>query len=380
MPTDNAARTMPSSAFGQVLFTPFSSGRLTLPNRLVMAPMTRRFTPTGVPGPENARYYGKRAEGGVGLIITEGTWIGHPAAHGYTDIPRFYGEAMAGWKLVVDAVHRGGGKIFPQLWHLGGQRKPPPEGAGAPTVSPSGISPGGKVCGQPLTQSGIDELIDAYARGAQDAQRAGFDGVELHAAHGYLIDQFFWARTNLRADRYGGGIAQRTRFAVEIVQEIKRRTGADFPVCLRLSQWKPQDYEARLADTPQEWAAIVEPLAAAGTDIFHISTRRYRDPAFAGSDATLAQLTKQITCRTVITVGSVGLSKPKDPGIESPETMYSAVDGDLGDLYARLDRGDFDLVAMGRGLLANPAWPRLVQGDRAAELRPYTLDVREQLV
>lgn len=364
------------------LFQPITIGQMSLRNRLVMAPMTRRFSPGGVPTAANRDYYARRAQGGTGLIITEGTWIDHPAAHGHSDIPMLYGDdALAGWKQVVDAVHAAGARILPQLWHLGIQRSRPDAGPGSQvaTVSPSGVDAQGRAIGDPLSTREIEQLIDAYARSAAVAQQAGFDGVELHAAHGYLIDQFLWERTNRRTDAYGGSIGARGRFAVEVIEEIRRRCGTRFVISVRLSQWKQQDYDARLAESAAEWCNIVEPIARAGADILHLSTRRYQDPAFSGSDDTLACITRRATGCAVITVGSVGLAKPKDPGLERASTMYSAVNENLDELLMRLERGDFDLVALGRALLANPAWPELVRSGRSAELRPYTAQARDTL-
>jgi len=142
--------------------------------------------------------------------------------------------------------------------------------------------------GEPMTQAEIDAVVEAFAQAAEAAQRTGFDGIEIHGAHGYLIDQFFWEGTNRRADKYGGDLASRTRFAAEIIRECRRRTGPRFPILLRFSQWKQQDYAARLAATPQELARFLEPLAAAGLDGFHSSTRLFWEPEFEGSDLNLA--------------------------------------------------------------------------------------------
>jgi hypothetical protein len=179
------------------LFTPFSSRNLTLPNRVVMAPMTRSFSPGGVPGADVAAYYRRRAENGVGLIVTEGTLINQPAATNDPRVPRFHGEdALAGWAAVVGQVHAAGGKIMPQLWHIGTVRKtddlPNP---GVPPIGPSGIFKPGKKVGEPMSESEIARVIAAFAQAAADARRLGFDGIELHGAHGYLIDQFFWEGT-----------------------------------------------------------------------------------------------------------------------------------------------------------------------------------------
>ena len=213
-----------------ILFQPANIGALTVKNRIVMAPMTRSLSPDGVPGPGVAAYYRRRAEGGVGLIVTEGTWVPHWSASDDPAAPRFYGEdALSGWKRVVDEVHAAGGLIMPQLWHVGQILEEKTGASRGHLVGPSGMTGGfgimPKLMDEPATQQEIDEVIEAYAKAAASARDLGFDGVELHGGHGYFLDQFFWAQSNLRTDRYGGSIADRTRLAVEIVEEIKRRAG-----------------------------------------------------------------------------------------------------------------------------------------------------------
>ena len=254
-------------------------------------------------------YYRRRAEHGVGLIVTEGTAIAHPAAVASTRIPRFHGDdALAGWAKVVTAVHAAGGRIVPQLWHVGMARKPGSEpNPEAPPVGPSGLDLTGAPVNDALTEAQVDGLIDAYAQGAADAQRLGFDGIELHGAHGYLIDQFFWERTNQRHDRFGGDLVARTRFASEVIKRCRARTSPEFPIILRFSQWKLSEYKARLVTTPDELAQFLQPLVDAGVDAFHCSTRRFWQPEFAGSDLNLAGWTKKLGGRPTITVGSVGM-------------------------------------------------------------------------
>ena len=251
------------------LFQSFSLGNLSLKNRIVMAPMTRNFSPNNnIPGDNVVDYYRRRAQGGVGLIITEGTCVDHIGACCYPGVPYFYGEErLAGWKKVVDAVHEAGGKIAPQLWHVGAMRKAgtPPEGD-APGYSPSGMNMPGKVNRHIMTQEDIDDVVQAFAQGAADAQRLGFDAVELHGAHGYLIDQFFWEGTNQREDSYGGSLQNRSRFAVEVIKATRAAVGPDFPIILRWSQWKQQDYTARLAETPEQLEAFLKPLSDAGVE------------------------------------------------------------------------------------------------------------------
>ena len=286
------------------LFENVQLGPLFLKNRIVMAPMTRTFSPGNVPNDKVVEYYARRAENEVGLIITEGTPVGHKAANGYPNVPFMYGEAaLAGWKKVVEAVHAKGGKIAPQLWHVGAVRKEGTE----PDKSIPGYSPSGKESGVAMSKQDIDEVVEAFAQAAADAKEIGFDAIEVHGAHGYLVDQFFWEGSNQRTDEYGGDLVARTRFAVEIVKAIRARVGADFPIIFRFSQWKQQDYNARLAQTPEELNAFLTPLVEAGVDIFHCSTRRFWEKEFEGSDMNLAGWTKELSGKPVITVGSVGL-------------------------------------------------------------------------
>ena len=292
------------------LFKPFTLNHLNLPNRVVMAPMTRSFSPGGVATRDVADYYARRAAAGVGLIISEGTGVARPASLNDPNVPRFHGEAeLAAWKEVIDAVHAAGGLMAPQLWHVGSMRargewRPP-----APYDSPSGLSAPGKAFGEPMTDAEVADAIAAFAAGAANAKRLGFDAVELHGAHGYLIDQFFWDGTNVRDDAYGGAsIADRSRFAADILKAVRGEVGPDFPVIIRVSQWKQQDFAVRLAHTPAEMEAWLRPLLDAGADAIHCSQRRFWEPEFEGSDLNFAGWAKKLTGAPTITVGSVGLS------------------------------------------------------------------------
>jgi 2,4-dienoyl-CoA reductase-like NADH-dependent reductase (Old Yellow Enzyme family) len=222
---------------------------------------------------------------------------------------------------------------------------------------------------EPLTESEVEAIVSAYAQGAADAMRLGFDGIELHGAHGYLIDQFFWERTNQRTDRYGGDFVARTRFAVDVVRACRASTSATFPIVLRYSQWKLQDYDAKLVSTPEDLSRLLAPLVAAGVDAFHCSTRRFWLPEFEGSTLNLAGWTKKVTGRPTITVGSVGLDN---------EFMSSLREGKPANqvgfeaVIQMIDRGEVDLVAVGRALLVDPAWAEKIRDGRLDELLPFT--------
>lgn len=360
------------------LFQPFRLGSLALANRIVMAPMTRSFSPGGVPGEDVVAYYRRRAENAVGLIITEGTTINRPGASFDPRVPNFHApESLAGWKKVVDAVHAAGGRIAPQLWHVGLARRP---GTGphpdAPTDSPSGVLPDGKKVGEPMSEEAIADTIHAFASAAKAAAEIGFDAIELHGAHGYLIDQFFWDGLNKRTDRFGGDLKGRVTFAEEIIRAVRAGIPADMPLILRYSQWKQQDYAARLAGTPAELEAFLAPLADAGVDIFHASTRRFWIPEFDGSSLNLAGWTKKLTGKPVITVGSVGLNSDFLGAFMGEGSPAASLDG----LVKRLEAGEFDLVAIGRALLADPQWAAKVRDGRFGELADFSAEALKELV
>jgi 2,4-dienoyl-CoA reductase-like NADH-dependent reductase (Old Yellow Enzyme family) len=221
-----------------------------------------------------------------------------------------------------------------------------------------------------MTDADIADTIDAYASAAASAQRLGFDAVEVHGAHGYLIDQFLWARTNLRTDAYGGDAVERTRFAVEVVRAIRRAVGPDFPLLFRFSQWKVQDYGARLAETPAALGELLAPLTDAGVDIFHASTRRYWEPEFSGSDLNLAGWTRKLTGMPAISVGSVGLAGD-DFMAQLRGQSGGAEVGALDNLLRRMENNEFDLIAVGRALIGDPDWPAKVRAGSMQDLRAF---------
>ncbi|WP_424216091.1 12-oxophytodienoate reductase (plasmid) [Streptomyces sp. BI20] len=356
---------------------PFTVGTLTVPNRIVMAPMTRTASPEGVPGEDAAEYYARRAAHGVGLIVTEGTYIDRPAAGAYDHVPHFHGErALAGWARVVSRVHEAGGRIIPQLWHTGAART----ATDPPAETPSGIGLDGAPAGRAMTTRDIDAAVAAYAAGAATAERLGFDGVELHGGHGYLIDNFLWSVTNRRTDAYGGDPGSRARFAAEVVRAVRAAVSPGFPVFFRLSQWKLGRYEARTARTPDELARLLTPLADAGVDVFHGSTRRYWLPEFEGSGLNLAGWARKLTGKPAVTVGSVGMVQQYGTGDFTSGFTGPSDATEIEELMARLARDEFDLVAVGRSLLANPDWADLALRGELARAVPYHPSVLRSLL
>jgi 2,4-dienoyl-CoA reductase-like NADH-dependent reductase (Old Yellow Enzyme family) len=367
------------------LFAPFRVQDVGLSNRFVMSPMTREFARDGVLPPEAAEYYASRARSGVGLIVTEATTIDHEVAHYTTSEPYMFGAApLASWRSVVEAVHREGGRIFPQLWHTGlcrSRRKthnPDTPSISAMAICSNSLHPKGpgSLADKPgtparaATEDDLQDVVRAFGQAALDAKATGFDGVAIHGAHGYLIHQFAWERSNVRNDGYGGSIERRGRLGIEVVGEIRRRVGPRFPIMFRFSQWTGWDYAARIAADPAELERFLRPLVDAGVDVFDASTRRFWLPEFPGSDLNLAGWAKKITGMPTMTVGSVGLQSP----LGEPETAKSrtlATTENIAALLRMLDRGDFDLVGIGRALLANADWVALARTGRWADMAAY---------
>ncbi len=373
------------------LFLPLKiNERIELKNRIVMAPMTRNRSPGGVPGPDVAAYYRRRAENDVALIVTEGVAVAHPSAVGDAGlaefaVPEMFGEAaLEGWRRVVSEVHAAGGLIFPQLWHQGVMRR---EGSGrfpeAPSMRPSGLwGPLGRRTSssdayladmseptRPMTDGEITNVIAAFADSAAHAKSVGFDGIALHGAHGYLFDTFFWAETNRREDHFGGDIVGRSRFATEVVRAIREAIGPDLPIMFRFSQWKQQDFDAQVAATPAELERWLAVLVDAGVDILDPSTRVFDAPAFEGSDISLAGWTRKLTGKPTMAVGSIGLEKDLYAQMTASQGIGASK---LDRVMARFERGEFDLVGVGRSLIADPAWA--VRARTGEAFMPYTLE------
>jgi 2,4-dienoyl-CoA reductase-like NADH-dependent reductase (Old Yellow Enzyme family) len=354
------------------LFRPFRIRSMELKNRIVMAPMTRSRSPGAFPNDDNVSYYARRAAADVGLILSEGTLTRRKGASNDANIPLFWGDQpLAGWQRVIDAVHDAGGKMGPQIWHQGMSRKP---GTGhfpdAPSDGPSGITLQGKKIADEPSEAEVLDMAQAYADAAGDAKRLGFDCVELHGAHAYLIDEFFWERTNQRTDRFGGSIEKRAEFAAEAIRRCRVAVG-DLPILIRISQWKSVDYAAKVAFTPAELERWMRVMADAGVDAVHCSQRRILEPEFPEIDGAnglnLAGWVKKLSGLPTISVGSVGLTTEFTGAFRGEGSAA----GKLDETIERLDRGEFDLVAVGRALLQDPEWVQKVQAGRHEELLDY---------
>lgn len=352
----------------QSLFTPIDIGGLHLTNRFVMAPMSRYACPDGNPTDDLAAYHRRRAESGVGMMLTGGVAIDHPDANNSPLLADLRPSALPAWKNLVTGVHEAGGLIAAQLWHAGAWFNREAWWHPEPLKSPSGHNGKGKTVGEPLTDAEIDDILASYRRAGAAARDAGFDAVEIHGAHGFLIDQFFWSETNRRTDRWGGPtLADRLEFGLEVYRAVRAGVGPSTPISMRISQWKEQEYNTRLAETPDELRSWVEPFAAAGVTLFSCSQRRFWDAEFAGSDLNLAGWVKKLTGVHTMTVGSVGLNTDVTASFRGE----SAAPARLDELVRRFDRGDFDLVAVGRALLADPLWVQKVSENRIGELSVF---------
>jgi N-ethylmaleimide reductase len=340
------------------LFQPARLGPLTLPNRVVMAPLTRSRAGAGdVPSPLAATYYAQRAS--AGLIISEATQITQQGK-GYAWTPGIETPAqVAGWRAVTDALHAAGGRIFMQLWHVGRISHPSLQLGGGLPVAPSAERPEGNAFTEagfqpfqtprPLETDEIPGIVEDYRRAARNAQEAGFDGVEIHAANGYLIDQFLRDKTNKRTDRYGGSVENRTRFLLEVTEAVVSVWGGD-RVGVRISPLSPFN---DIADSkPQAlFTHVAESLSRFGLAYLHVVE------------------------------GATGGPREMQGGFDSQELrrafkgLYMANNGyDLALAQHTLREGRADLIAFGRPFIANPDLvERLRTGAKLTNVDPKTL-------
>ena len=353
-----------------MLFDEYKLKNLILRNRVVMAPMTRNQSPGGIPTSDVISYYARRAKAEVGLIITEGIEVSHIASSAYPNVPRLdTNKAREGWKKVVDGIKNNNGAVIAQLWHCGGFRKlgmqPNPE---VPGYTASGLVKPGKKVAYEMTIKDIKETIDAYASDAKICQDLGFDGVEIHGAHGYLIDNFLWGGTNIREDSYGGSIGKRSQFVSDIIKAVKENVDNTFIVGLRFSQWKQHDFSAKLASTPDDLRKILIPPVEAGLDFLHSSMRRFWENEFEDSEENLAYWTKKISNIPTIGVGSVGLDS--DFIDMTAPAKPTSIDKALDDIA----KEKYDLIAVGRALLSDYEWVVKMKEGRLNDVIPYTKD------
>lgn len=327
-------------------------GTFELTNKLAVAPMTRvSATPDGLATAEMADYYVAFARGGFGLILTEGVYTDTTHSQGYLNQPGLATDAhVAAWRSVTDAVHARGVPIVAQLMHAGALSQG--NSYGAPTIAPSAVTPRGAMLEeyggsgawptpQAMTPADIETVVRQFGDAAVRARAAGFDGVELHAANGYLFDQFLTVYTNTRDDEYGGSVANRIRFAAEVLTEVRRRVGRDFLLGVRLSQTKVNDFTYRWPGGAVDAETIFAALAGTGVDYLHIASegRDFIDTARLPGGHSITALAREVSGLPVMANGGMH---------------------DLNQAADVLDGGHADLLSVARGALANPDLPQRV--------------------
>jgi len=338
------------------LFAPLRVGRaLRLPNRLAVAPMTRvSATADGRATKQMADYYAAFAAGGFGLVITEGIYTDKAYAQGYFFQPGLADDAQRdAWRAVVQRVHARGGRIVAQLMHAGALSQGNPHRN--TTKGPSAVLPKGQQMTfyrgegpyrmpEAMSDEDLAAAVDGYAQAARRAQEAGFDGVEIHGANGYLLDQFLTAHTNLREDGYGGSLNNRLRLTAEVVQAVRRSTAEHFAVGLRCSQGKVNDFTHKWEGGEADAARIFRTLGALPIDYLHTTEFEAWRPAFGEQGPSLAALARKHVPVPVLANGSLH---------------------DAAQARGLLERGEADFVSLGRGALTHPDWPeRLRAGAR----------------
>lgn len=359
------------------LFEPWNHGNLHLRNRVVMAPMTRRKAePDGLVTEESVAYYARRAKGEVGLIISEGTALDDRHAYDTITVPRIETPAQwAAWKKVVDAVHAEGGAFAPQIWHTGRLAADPigPSAGPGPQRADGTRRPDVRE----MTEEDFAQVLNAYRNAAHGTLETGADALEIHGAHGYLLDSFLSPGTNQRTDAYGGTPENRMRFPLEVVRAIREVVGPGFPILYRFSQWKMDDYRELKFQAPGDLERWVLALREAGVDILHVSTRDATDPAWdAEGPRTLAGWAEQLSGLPTIAVGkvSVTLSMDESYGEKRSEIVSPTPWIDL------IERGECSLLAVGRALIANPNWVPLVRSGDWEKLVPYDQSMLAELI
>jgi len=341
----------------KLLFEPVTLENTTLENRIGVAPMTRiSATHEGLVTDQMAAYYGSFARGGFGLIITEGNYIDDKYSQTYPYQPGIvYEEQVEAWKKVVDAVHQEGAKIFMQLQHSGALSQA--NRFVEETLAPSAVQPKGEQLGMYLgegpfqmpkeaTKEEIDEVIRNFVDSAKRAQSAGFDGIEIHGANGYLLHGFLTDYTNQRTDEYGGSTENRVRLSVEVAEAIREAVGQDFTIGIRISQSKVNDFAHKWAGKEQDAEIIFGGLAQAGLDYIHTTEYKAWDPAFDTNEASLAELAKKYGNIPVMANGH----------LEDPEKAAELI-----------ENGEADIVTIGKGALANHDWANKVKNGEALE-------------
>jgi len=350
------------NANNTTIFSPHTVGKLNLNNRLAVAPMTRVSAhEDGSAGPLMKDYYQSFAQGGFGLIITEGLYPDKHYGQGYKFQPGLTDEAQAvSWKPIIEAVHESGSLIIAQLMHAGAlsqYNKYTGSTAGPSAVKPLGqemtfyYGKGDFAIPKEMNTDDIHNVIDGFVNSARLAKLAGFDGIEIHGANGYLLDQFITVHTNERTDEYGGELVNRLRIYQEVITSIRDAVGNDFIVGIRFSQSKVNDFEYKWPAKDQDAKCIFESVTEFGVDYIHTTEFIAKDPAFEGS-LSLAKLAKKYGGVPVIANGGINEKTDAELLINSEQA---------------------DVIALGKIALANPDWPNTIKNNQ--ELQHFNFDM-----
>lgn len=358
------------------LFTPTTVGGVDLANRVALSPMTRvSATAEGLATDRIGTYYRVFAEGGFGLLITEGLYTDDQASQGYLFQPGIASPAQAkAWQRIVDGVHAEGAKFFAQLMHAGSQSQGNPHTTA--TWGPSAVRPRGQQAAnyrgsgpyrtpEEMTTEQIGQVRAGFVNAARMARDAGFDGVEIHGANGYLVDEFLTDYLNIRTDDYGGSVANRARFAAEVCHDVAEAVGTDMATGIRISQGKVSDNRHKWTGGEDDAAVIFGALGQTGIDYIHTTEYRAVAAAFGDTGKTLAELAKQYSGLAIIVNGH--LDDPRDAA-------------------AVINSGTADIVTLAKAALANRDWPRRVQTgqplipDAPAELFAPIADIKDSEV
>lgn len=357
-------RTTTHSSDVRAVLKPIRLASHSLRNRAVVAPMSRvSATEDGLATSRMSAYYGAFARGGFGMVISEGTYTDVDASQGYDRQPGIATPAQTeAWRAVARSIHSGGALAILQLMHAGALSQRTLHGGRL--LAPSTVRPRGKMMPEyggngtfrmPVAMSDrdIQSVRDGFVIAARRARDAGFDGVEVHAANGYLLDQFITTYTNQRSDRYGGSPKNRIRLTAEIVEAIRRETDDAFVIGVRLSEAKVNDFEYRWPEEHDDAVVFFSSLASVGPDYLHLAGEGRGFRGLLERDTKpLTAIAREITGRPVIANGDLGDPQLADEVIEN---------------------GYADLIAIGRSALANPDWPQRV--GRGEPLHPFTREL-----
>lgn len=329
------------------LFSELKKQGLELKNRIALAPMTRTSAEEdGTPSNRMLSYYRRYAEGGFSLLISEGTYPDEIYSQGYFFQPGITNKRhIEGWQKITGAVHGAGAKMFCQLMHAGALSQG--NIYAGKTMGPSSVTPKGEQLGfyggegayptpEEMTKEDIEQVKRGFVDAALNSREAGFDGVEIHGANGYLLDQFLTEYTNNRKDEYGGSTENRVRLLVEVCRAVRKKVGKDYSVGIRISQAKVNDYTHKWSNGEKDAEIIFSQLAASGIDFLHVTEFHADAPAFGENGLSLASLAKKWGGLPVLANGNLNTA-------EQAEKMIT--------------NGEVDVVAVGKAALANKDWP-----------------------